>query len=324
MSESLNKIPFQFEYNPNYFRKNDWFKPKPNGDHFKMYFLIGWCFARCSLKKRKMFVDHKEIELDPYEFVFGLPTCSEQTGLSIMEIRNRLKTLISSGHLEKSTGKSTGKFTIYKWIPESFCEIENRQINKELTRSQHADNNKRDIKTKDVKDIKDDRLGVVEIVHNSKVFPMNALEEGVMNNSHNLSSSFIQEKKQTSAQALSYSFKEIATPECIESTAQTKSDNICSVSLEQCLEILYAFTFADGQKIQGHVILRWLRVYSPKIIIQSLNYYQKMSKKGKISPGKHEAYLEKTLQFNFGAKDLLREGIKQRESLSPSLKESYK
>jgi hypothetical protein len=92
-----------------------------------------------------------EIELEPFEFIFGLTICSKETGLSEMKIRNRLKQLVEAKLLEKVTGKTTNKYSVYRWFTERFSENNNRQNNKQTTGRQQADNNNQEYKNTDRK-----------------------------------------------------------------------------------------------------------------------------------------------------------------------------
>lgn len=135
-------IPFNFDAIPQYFRKNGWLDPKKNESHLKMYFFIGWCFSRCSSKNKVVFHDHREIMLEPFEFIFGRRTCSEETGLSEQEIRTLINQL-NSGYfgeiLKKSTNSVTNRFTCYKWATALFSENSNQQSNQPLTNRQPTD-----------------------------------------------------------------------------------------------------------------------------------------------------------------------------------------
>lgn len=123
----MSKIPFCFEISPSYFRKNGWFKPTPNGSHFKTIAFITWCFSRCQAIRHKIFHDNREIELEPFEFVFGRRTCALETGLTDKEIRGQQKRLMETGFLQKRASKKANKYSIYIWITESFTEKKGQQ-----------------------------------------------------------------------------------------------------------------------------------------------------------------------------------------------------
>ncbi len=144
----MSEIPYNFIPIPNYFRDHGWFK-----NHNCLIFVL-WAFSRCSTKTRKIFHDHKEIILDPFEFISGLNTCADETGLTVQQIRTTVKNLVFSEILKKSTSKTTSKFSVYKWNTDVFSETVNKQNNTQLTRNQHAPNNNQEPRTKII-DIKE-------------------------------------------------------------------------------------------------------------------------------------------------------------------------
>lgn len=123
----MSKIPFQFDISPSYFRKMGWFHPKKNPLHFKTLAFVTWCFSRCHSEKRKIVHNGKEIELDPYEFIFGRNVCSEETGLSDMEIRIQQKNMRNEGFLENVTSKTTNKYSVNRWVTSRFIENDIQQ-----------------------------------------------------------------------------------------------------------------------------------------------------------------------------------------------------
>lgn len=98
-------------------------------------FLL-WAFSRCRSISKKIIFNQKEVEIAPYEFIFGLESCSEETGITIQQLRTILKDLINRQVLEKSTGKSTNKFTIYKWVTERFQRKEESQTTGKISDNQ--------------------------------------------------------------------------------------------------------------------------------------------------------------------------------------------
>lgn len=123
----MSKIEFTFSTLPHYFRQHGWLDPKPDGSHMKMITLLWWIFDRCSSEPRRVFHDHKQVDLDPYEFIFGRVKCSEQTGLTEKEIRGRLDWMVEAKILEKTASKTANKFTVYRWLTESFSENKGQQ-----------------------------------------------------------------------------------------------------------------------------------------------------------------------------------------------------
>ena len=141
---SKNKIPYFFDTPiPIYFRSNGWFQPRKDGRHLKIMNFLIWSFSRCSTQKRVVFHDHKEISLEPYEFIFGINKCSEETGLSVQEIKtiiNQLFSIQNGSLLEKTTNSVTNRFTCYKWVTSHFSENTNQLINQPPTNRQPTAN----------------------------------------------------------------------------------------------------------------------------------------------------------------------------------------
>ena len=134
MSENY-KIPYSFDTPvPSIFRKKGWHK-----DH-KAWAYITWAFARCRSYPNSVYWKPREIQLEPFEFISGREKCAEETGLSPQEVRTQQEKLISSGYLQKSTSKSTSKFTVYKWVTARFNEYSNQQMTEEATSNQPATN----------------------------------------------------------------------------------------------------------------------------------------------------------------------------------------
>lgn len=162
----MSKIPYYFETPvPTYFRKNGWFTPRKDGGHLRMIVFLNWCFSRCNAERRRVFHDHKEIQLEPFEFIFGRRVCSEETGLTEMEIRTIINQLISHPNgpiLEKTTNSVTNRFTCYKWVTERFSENNNQQNNQPPTNRQPTDNHKLEERNKNKEEIHTDDLAVVE------------------------------------------------------------------------------------------------------------------------------------------------------------------
>ena len=129
----MSSLNFPFIPIPRYFLEHDWFKPRKDGGHLKCLMFVWWCFGRCSSQKRTIFHDHKEIELEPFEFIFGRSVCSEQTGLTDREIRVQQFHLLEAKKLEKVTSKTTSKFSVYRWLTESFSENNDQQNDQQTT-----------------------------------------------------------------------------------------------------------------------------------------------------------------------------------------------
>jgi len=81
----------------------------------KLWTFLTYCFFKASHKKRISKIGRQFVELQPGEFIFGRKKASEETKLSIQEIRTCLKKSKKAGNL---TIKSTNKFsvvTILNW-----------------------------------------------------------------------------------------------------------------------------------------------------------------------------------------------------------------
>ncbi len=139
MTDKKEKIPYQFDPIPTYFRQNGWFK------NINCMAYICWAFSRCSSTSRKTYFNHKQIELGPFEYISGRDACSREIGISPQNIRTVQNQLTKGGLLEKLTTKSTSKFTVYRWVTERFSENINQQINQQLTSNQPATNHNPDV-----------------------------------------------------------------------------------------------------------------------------------------------------------------------------------
>lgn len=143
----MSKIPYYFEMPiPQYFRDMGWLK-NPTMSSF-----LRWAFAQCKHVKRSVSLTNREIEIEPYEFVFSRKACMEETGLSAKQIRSCIeklkgkkrataknqktpgensvfpvKKLEKGNHLlQKRATVISNRFTIYKWSVELFSKPEKR------------------------------------------------------------------------------------------------------------------------------------------------------------------------------------------------------
>jgi len=87
-------------------------------------------------------IGHQNINLLPGQFVFGLKKCIEEIPLSFQETRSCIASLTAMRNL---TIKSTNKFsiiTICNWeLYQSDDDINNKQLNKQITNKQQTNNN---------------------------------------------------------------------------------------------------------------------------------------------------------------------------------------
>lgn len=159
----MSEIPYYFDTPvPSYFRKTGWFKNP------KCLAFVSWAFSRCWKETHEIHHDGKKIILKPYQFIFGRRICSEETGLTEMEVRIQLNHMINEGYLKNATNRKTNRYSIYEWVTEAFCERNNQVNNQQTTNRQPTDNHKLDIlETKDIKTTTSVEE-VVVVVHNSE------------------------------------------------------------------------------------------------------------------------------------------------------------
>ena len=134
----MSKIPFNFIPIPAYFYKSGLFQ-----DHACLIY-VNWAFSRCSATSRTVFFLKNKVELDAFEYISGLATCSFETGLTYRQIRTQQEKLIQFLLLEKTTSKTTNKYSVYKWNIEAFCEIGDKQNDKPATSKRQASDNKQE------------------------------------------------------------------------------------------------------------------------------------------------------------------------------------
>jgi len=129
-----------------------WLKNKNN------WIFWTWCLMKANHKKDYLHtVGFQEIILQPGQFIFGLKTASEETGLTIQNIRTCVTFLKRCKNL---TIKSTNKFSIISitnWGDYQYIEGQsNKPTNKRLTSNQQTTNkrlttNKNSLNNKTVK-----------------------------------------------------------------------------------------------------------------------------------------------------------------------------
>ena len=109
----------------------------------KVWIFWTYCLMKANHEKNyKCIVGFQEVPLMPGQFVFGLKVASEETGLSIQNIRTCLVFLKKYQNL---TIKPTNKFsviTIINWETYQHNDIKtNKQTNTRVTSSQQTSNN---------------------------------------------------------------------------------------------------------------------------------------------------------------------------------------
>lgn len=125
-----HKIPFIFlSPIPKFFKDKGLLKNPKNAA-----FLL-WCFERCSYEPREVIHDNQKITLQPYQFIFGRVTCSEETGLTEDEVRTQQKRYENLFYLKKAPNKTPSRFTIYEWSTECFSNINPQVITQATPKS---------------------------------------------------------------------------------------------------------------------------------------------------------------------------------------------
>jgi len=106
----------------------------------QMFHFFGWCLLKASHKNRKQMVGYKEVWLDPGELIFSRKMASQDTGISEQSIRTILTKLEKMKMVQKSTSKSTNKFSVINIINwGTYQNIKNQSTSK-LTNNQPATN----------------------------------------------------------------------------------------------------------------------------------------------------------------------------------------
>lgn len=97
------------------------------------YFL--YCILKANHEPKKVIWNKKEMIIEKGSFITGRKKASKETGLSQQNIRTAQQTLINLGMLQKSTTKSTTKFTYL-----TICNYEKYQGNKKKDNQQLTTN----------------------------------------------------------------------------------------------------------------------------------------------------------------------------------------
>jgi hypothetical protein len=142
----MAKLPYFFETPvPKYFKENGWFE----SEH--MFKYVTWAFSRCQTIPHKIFIEGKEITLEPFEFISGRLSSPKECFLTENIFRNQQKILLNAHLLKKTTNSLTNHFTCYIWSTERFSRINNQQNNQPLTNHQPTINHKQRTKTEDLR-----------------------------------------------------------------------------------------------------------------------------------------------------------------------------
>ena len=95
----------------------------------QLWAFWSWCLLKATHKEYDAIVGMQRVHLKPGQFVFGLKKASEETGLSIRQIRTLLDFLRKAGNL---TIKTTNKFSIISiinWDTYQGSEPQNDTLN---------------------------------------------------------------------------------------------------------------------------------------------------------------------------------------------------
>lgn len=138
MSNEEGRIPYLFTPIPQFLFHPDYFKDE------KLFRILAWAFHRTAFESKTYLIYNQWISLTCGEFVFGRKKCSEDTRISEQSIRTVLNQLTNQQMLVKVTSKSTSKFSVYRWVWNSFPEIANQQKNRRLTAIQPQVNHKQE------------------------------------------------------------------------------------------------------------------------------------------------------------------------------------
>lgn len=94
-------------------------------------------YRHCRLRANYADAKWQGIEIKRGQFITSLSTLSNETGLSIMQIRTALDKLKRTGYI---TNKSTRKYRIITVLGYDEEQIYNKEINKQITNSQQTVN----------------------------------------------------------------------------------------------------------------------------------------------------------------------------------------
>lgn len=144
----MSKLNYQFAAIPLKFIINGMIK------NHNAFIFMSWCISKCSNEVREVVESNTLIKLEPYQFIFKLKDCSEETGLTFNKVRTQQKNMSNNLYIEKSTNKTTNKFTIYRLLTDSFSIEDHKQNHKQTTNKPQTEpiphNNNLDIQKKDI------------------------------------------------------------------------------------------------------------------------------------------------------------------------------
>ena len=102
--------------------------------------LFDYCLMMANYAEKKMIWNNKEMIIERGSFITGRKIIADETGLSEQNVRSGLHTLYMMGMLQKSTTKSTNRFTyltVCKYNDYQIIKDEaNQETNQPATSSQ--------------------------------------------------------------------------------------------------------------------------------------------------------------------------------------------
>jgi len=117
----MSKIPYRFTAIPNFLIDAGWMDDPLT---CKM-FLYLW--RRTSYEAHIEVIDGREIQLDPFEFIFGRKKIAKLLGISEKKARLRMDKIRASTMVMETASKRASTYTVYKWSTEHFSENEGQQ-----------------------------------------------------------------------------------------------------------------------------------------------------------------------------------------------------
>ncbi len=117
----------------------------------KLWAFLSWCLLKASYNEFDAVVGRQIVHLMPGQFIFGLKRASEETGLTIREIRTILYTLIFTHFL---TIKTTNKFSVITIVNWPTYQGDNRENDKQSDKP--ATNKRQHTRSKEVKTFSSD------------------------------------------------------------------------------------------------------------------------------------------------------------------------
>lgn len=138
----MSKIPYNFRAIPDEFLTDEFID-----DPIMMRF-IRWIFKRISTKGSSVSIKNrsKNLELEPYEFIYGRLKCSEEAGISLKQAERKLGQLVGSNWCSKVGSKSGSTFSVYRLMTGNFVQNGGQQNGQQ--NGQHLGHNQ-DIRSKE-------------------------------------------------------------------------------------------------------------------------------------------------------------------------------